>query len=491
MTRTERNHAASPGLANDVPRCAHCGAPLRVVPHNIEAEQALLGAVLVNNDVYDRVRGFLDPGHFYDPLHQRIYETAGAQIAKGQAASPITLKAFFENTAPVDAITTAPQYLGRLAATHAATLINARDYARTIHDLWTRRQLIVIGEDLVNVAFDAPVDFPPKEQIDEAETRLFALGWRGSHERDSRPLIEVVDSAIAQIDAAYKRGGGLAGLSTGITGVDRLWGGLRPGNFDVLAARPSMGKTALACNIGYNIAEAGTPVHVFSLEMTAEQLATRQLSRMTGIPVEDLDRGRVVEADFLRLNKARQQMDGWPMHIDASGGLTMPEIATKARRICRQKGTKAIIIDYVQLVNGSVYRGQNRTQEITEVTNGLKSLAKELNVPILALAQLSREVEKRDDKRPQLSDLRESGSLEQDADAVSFLYRHEYYLDRNKPDPDKNADEYAKWQADLARSHGKAELIVAKMRMGRTGTAHLSWVGETNVFSTPAEEMYP
>ena len=380
-----------------------------------------------------------------------------------------------------------PQYLGQLAA-NATTIINARDYARTIHNLATRRGLILIGEDLVNAAYDSPVDFPPKQQIEEAETRLYSLAERGSNERDAVAFVAALDAAITGVDAAYKRGGGLAGLSTSITALDAATGGMITGNLIVIAGRPGMGKTALIVNIALGVAKHGEGVLVFSLEMSAKELALRVLSKECDVPAADLQRGRLSDADTTMrgLLQVREQLKDLSLDIDESGGLTMPQIAAKARRKCRKAKIGLIIVDYLQLINGSVYRGHNRTQEVTEITNGLKALAKELQLPIIAVSQLSRNVENREDKRPRLADLRDSGSIEQDADVVMFLYRESYYLEQDKPDPAKAAD-YADWQKKLDGAHGKAEVIVAKLRNGPTGTAHLAFDEKTMTFTTLAE----
>ncbi len=460
--------------------------PSRAAPYNLEAEKALLGAILVNNEAHDRVAVFLKPDDFYDGLHQQIYETACKVIASGRTADPITLRTFFERHEPIDARLTVPQYLVRLAV-NATTIINAPDYARTIHNLATRRGLIVIGEDLVNTAYDSPVDFPPKEQIEEAEMRLYSLVERGSNERDAVAFLAALDEAITGVDEAHKRGGELAGLSTSIAALDAATGGMISGNLIVIAGRPGMGKTALVVNIALGVAKRGHSVLVFSLEMSAGELALRVLSKEIDVPVADLQRGRLGDPDITMrgLLQVREQLKDLPLDIDESGGLTMPQIAAKARRKCRKAKIGLIIVDYLQLINGSAYRGYNRTQEITEITNGLKALAKELSVPVVAVSQLSRNVEHREDKRPQLADLRDSGSIEQDADVVVFVYRESYYLERARPDPAEAAN-YADWQTKLDAAHGNAELIVAKARNGPTVTAHLAFDEKTMSFSTLA-----
>ena len=480
MNAITRRQSAERLARADTPGALH----VRATPHNLEAEQALLGAILVNNEAHDRVSGFLEAHHFYDPLHHQIYETLSKLIASGKQATPITLRTFFENAEPIDATTTVPVYLGKLAI-NATTIINARDYARTIHHLYTRRQLIIIGEDVVNRAFDSPVDFSPKEQIEEVETRLFSLAERGSNERADVSLADAMGIAIDDVQAAYSRLDGLAGVSTGIPPLDEKTGGVVASDLVILAGRTSMGKTALAVNIALNLARADISVGFFSLEMAASQLAMRTLAEASGVPSWDLRRGKITEADMRNLLKAAERFSGLPLRIDQSGGLTMAQLASKARRMCRKRGCKVLFVDYLQLIGGSVYRGHNRTQEITEVTTGLKSLAKELGVCVVALAQLSRAVEGRDNKRPQLSDLRESGSIEQDADLVWFVFREEYYLERERPG---GADEVAfqKWSDRMSAARGKAEIIIGKQRHGPLDTVPLDFDAASMTFKAPA-----
>lgn len=474
----------------------------RQPPHNIDAEQALLGAILVNNEAMDRVMGFLEPHHFYDPLHQQIYETAAKLIQAGKQATPITLRTFFENAEPIDANLTVPQYLGRLAA-NATTIINAADYGRTIHDLATRRALIMIGEDLVNTAYDSPVDFPPEQQIQDAEGRLYDLAESGKYGQGFLSFGAALTQAIDMANAAYQRDGHLSGLSTGLVDLDAKLGGLQPSDLIVLAGRPSMGKTALATNIAYNVARAykaekqpdgsekvidGAIVGFFSLEMSAEQLATRILAEQAEISSEKIRRGMINEDEFRRLVRASQEMAEIPLYIDQTGGISIAQLAARARKLKRQKGLGLLIVDYLQLLTGSTRRSsEGRVQEVSEITTSLKALAKELNVPVLALSQLSRAVEQRDDKRPQLSDLRESGSIEQDADVVMFVFREEYYVERRKPS-ESNVEEMLKWQQEMALVHGKAEVIIGKQRHGPTGTVPLSFEASYTRFGNLARD---
>jgi replicative DNA helicase len=476
-------------------------APLyRTAPHNIEAEQALLGAILVNNEAFYRVSDFLEPRHFFEPVHQNIYEITGSLIRVGKIANPVTLKTFLPADVDIAGLTVS-QYLARLAA-EATTVINAEDYGRTIYDLSTRRSLIVIGEEMVNVAFDAPVDFAPRDQIEDAERRLYELAETGKYDGGFQRFAAALTTAVDMAARAYQRDGRLSGLATGLHDLDRMMGGLQASDLVIVAGRPGMGKTALATNFAYNIARAwqgevrpdgqretvnGGIVGFFSLEMSAEQLATRIISEQTEIASYRIRRGEIDPGDFDRLATAAREMETIPLYIDETGGLSIAQLAARARRLKRQRGLDLLVIDYIQLLQGSTRRAaEGRVQEVTEITTGLKALAKELNVPILACSQLSRQVESRDDKRPQLSDLRESGSIEQDADVVLFVFREEYYL-KNK-EPRAGTDEHFKWQTDMEAVHGKAELIIGKQRHGPTGTVKLQFKADVTRFSDLADE---
>jgi replicative DNA helicase len=462
-------------------------APYREAPNNIEAEQALLGAILVNNEAYYRVSDFLQPANFFHPLHQQIYALASELIRAGKVASPITLKTFLPPDIDVGGLN-ASQYLARLAA-EATSVINANDYGRTICDLSTRRDLIAIGEEMVNVAFDAPVDFAPREQIEEAERRLYEIAETGKFGKGFFQFKEALTTAVDMAARAYQRDGKLSGLATGLKDLDSKMGGLQPSDLIIIAGRPGMGKTALATNIAYNIARAhrgetradghiqtidGGIVGFFSLEMSAEQLATRIIAERTGIASSTIRRGGITEADFETIKDVSIELQHLPFYVDETGGLTVAQLAARARRLKRQRGLDVLFVDYIQLLQGSSRRAQEgRVQEVTEITTNLKALAKELNVPIVALSQLSRQVESRDDKRPQLSDLRESGSIEQDADVVLFVFREEYYLSNKEPRP--GSEEHLKWQTEMAAVHGKAEVIIGKQRHGPTGTVQLQF----------------
>jgi replicative DNA helicase len=475
----------------------------RAAPHNIDAEQALLGAILVNNEAQDRVSSFLRPEHFFDPLHAAIYETASKLIASGKQATPITLRTFFETAEPIDQNLTVPQYLGRLAA-HATTIINAVEYARTIYDLAVRRQLILIGEDMVNVAYDSPVDHPPEAQIEEAETRLFSLAENSKYGQGFLSFETALVTAIEVANNAYQRQGGLSGVSTGLRDLDAKMGGLQASDLIILAGRPSMGKTSLATNIAFNIARThrseeqqdgsrktvdGGVVGFFSLEMSAEQLATRILAEQSEISSEKIRRGQITDDEFKRLVLASQTMARCPLFIDQTGGISIAQLAARARKLKRQKGLDVLVVDYLQLLTGSAKRAsEGRVQEVSEITTGLKALAKELSVPIIALSQLSRQVENREDKRPQLSDLRESGSIEQDADVVMFVFREEYYVERAKPS--EGTAEFQEWFAKMQQVAGKAEVIIGKQRHGPVGTVTLAFEGAYTRFSDLAHDQY-
>ncbi|MBO0904104.1 replicative DNA helicase [Jiella sonneratiae] len=474
----------------------------REAPANIEAEQALIGAILVNNDAYYVVHDFLKPEHFFEPIHKEIFSKTSEMIRMGKIANPVTIKTFLPVNDKIGEMTVA-QYLARLAA-EATTIINTLDYGRAVYDLALRRSLIGIGEEMVNLAYDAPLDMEPKDQIEEAERRLFSLAETGRYDGGFQSFTDAVTLAVQMATAAKDRDGGLSGVSTGIMAMDRRMGGLQPSDLIILAGRPAMGKTSLATNIAFNIAAAYEPaeqadgsfkaknggvVGFFSLEMSAEQLATRIISEQTEISSSKIRRGQINDQELTKLIACSEMMQRLPLYIDQTGGISIAQLAARARRLKRQRGLDVMVIDYVQLMQGSTKASaQNRVQEITEITTGLKALAKELQVPIIALSQLSRQVEARDDKRPQLADLRESGSIEQDADVVMFVYRDEYYLANREPKP--GTDEHLKWEQALNEARGKAEVIIAKQRHGPTATVPLAFQAEYTRFTDLAEEAY-
>jgi len=464
-------------------------------PHNIEAEQALLGALLINNDAYDRVSDFLRSEHFFEPLHAKIFEIISSLVAAGKLADPVTIKPFVPAEEKIGAMTVY-EYIVRLA-TEAITIINAADYGHIIYDLYTRRSLINLGGEIVNTAYDAPVNFSPSQQIEEAEKQLFQLAENGHYGGGFENFGSALTKAIDMAAAAKTRTSKLSGLATHIHTLDDKMGGLQKSDLIILAGRPGMGKTSLATNIAFNIAAAcqkdkgeaneGGVVGFFSLEMSSEQLATRIIAEQAEVSSADIRRGNISDSDFANLMRAMQTMQQAPLYIDQTGGISIAQLAARARRLKRQHGLDALVIDYVQLMSGSSKRAsENRVQEITEITTGLKALAKELNVPIIALSQLSRQVESRDDKRPQLSDLRESGSIEQDADVVLFVFREEYYI-KNR-EPKMGTEEYLKWQADMEAAFGQAEVIIAKQRHGPTGTVKLAFHSEYTRFTDLANE---
>src|SRR6188474_567791 len=474
--------------------------PYRNAPQNIEAEQAVLGAIIVNNEAFYRVSDFLEPQHFFEPIHQQLYELASNLIRAGKTATPVTLKTFLPSDMDIGGLN-ASQYLARLAA-EATTVINASDYGHTIADLAVRRNLIRIGEDMVNQAFDAPVDFAPREQIDDAERKLYEIAENSRFGSGFQRFAQALTTAVDMAARAYQRDGKLSGLATGLKDLDTKMGGLQSSDLIIVAGRPGMGKTALATNIAYNVARAwqgevqpdghiktvnGGIVAFFSLEMSAEQLATRIIAEQSEIPSSTIRRGGINERDFEKIKDVAIELQHLPFFIDETGGLTVAQLAARARRLKRQKGLDLLVIDYIQLLQGSSRRSQeNRVQEVTEITTNLKALAKELNVPIMALSQLSRQVENRDDKRPQLSDLRESGSIEQDADVVMFVFREEYYLSNKEPRP--GTDEYTKWQVEMAAVHGKAEIIIGKQRHGPTGTVNVQFDAAVTRFDNLARD---
>ncbi|MGI9386915.1 MAG: replicative DNA helicase [Methyloligellaceae bacterium] len=474
----------------------------RVPPHNFEAEMALLGAILANNRSYDKVADFLRPEHFADVRHGRIFEAAGRLIDHGQIADPVTLKNLFEQDGALDGVG-GPEYLARLAAS-VVTILNAEDYGRTIHDRYLRRQLINLGEDVVNNAYEVTLDANARDQIELAEQHLYDLATSGEYEGDFKSFDLALTEAVRIAEAAYKRDGNLAGVATDLVDLDKQLGGLHDADLLILAGRPSMGKTALATNIAFNAAKAyreekaddgttkvvdGAVVGFFSLEMSAEELATRIMAEQSGISSHKIRRGEINHDEFPRLVEAAQALSRIPLYIDDTPALTVSALRTRARRLKRQHNMSLIVIDYLQLMRPTAgSRPENRVQEISDITRSLKAIAKELGVPVLALSQLSRAVEQRDDKRPQLADLRESGSIEQDSDVVMFIYREEYYLSRQQPE--EGTEKHIEWQEKMANVHSMAELIIAKQRHGPVGTVHLFFDSTLTKFDNLAKASH-
>ena len=499
-----------PHLSNNLaqlPGTEEAADRFREPPVNYEAEQALIGAVLANNAAYEKVADFLRPEHFAEPVHGRIYEACGTLIERGQVANAVTLKNVFEHSEELVEVGGA-KYLSELQGTYVS-IINARDYGRTVHDLYLRRQLIAIGEEVVNNAFDHDLDILATEQIEAAEQHLYNLAESGQTEGGLKDFKTAVIESIQMTEAAVKRDSHVAGVATGLTDLDKLLGGLHRSDLVILAGRPSMGKSSLAANIAYNAAtsrraerdaegnlvELPMAVAFFSLEMSAEQLATRIVSEQAHVRSDSMRRGEIRQEEFDRLFEVSRALYDLKLFIDDTPALTVPALRMRARRLKRQHGLGLIVVDYLQLMHAAGRgRNDNRVQEVSEITRGLKAVAKELDVPLVALSQLSRQTEQRDDKRPQLADLRESGSIEQDADVVMFLYREEYYLAREKPgqraseSDDAFAKRLASYEKRKEEAHQIAEVIVAKQRHGPIGMIQLHFNGEFTQFSDLADE---
>lgn len=452
-------------------------------PHNIDAERAVLGALLVNNDVLDKV-SFLAPEHFFDPLHGRIYELTKRRIEGHKLTTPVTLRTIMEQDEGLAEVGGA-NYLARLAG-EAITIAYAGEFAQVIYDLALRRKLSEVGETISISALDTSADDTPLEQISRAEEQLYRLAETGRSEGGFQSFRHALVEAVEVAAAAYQRDGGLAGISSGLADMDLKLGGLHNSDLIILAGRPSMGKTALVTNIAFNVAKAyqrgerhdgeigavnGGVVGFFSLEMSAEQLATRILAEQAEVASEKIRRGDMDEEEFRRFALTAQELENAPLFIDDTPALPIATLAARARRLKRQHGLDLLIVDYLQLCRGSAKSGDNRVQEVSEITQGMKAIAKELNIPVIALSQLSRQVEAREDKRPQLSDLRESGSIEQDADVVMFVFREEYYVGRQEPS--EGTPEHADWQQKMDDVHNLAEVIIGKQRHGPIGTVKL------------------
>ncbi len=470
----------------------------RAPPANIEAEQALLGALLANNKAYERVAEFLAPEHFTDPVHGRIYQAIARRIEAAQLADAVTLKAEFEHSGILAEVGGAA-YLGQLLAAMVG-IINAGDYGRAIYDAWLRRQLVDLGETVVNRAFGDEDALDGRAQIEAAEQALFDLATRGAADGAFISFDRALTEAIAGAERAFQRSGHVSGLSTGLRDLDQRLGGLHPSDLLILAGRPGMGKTALATKIAFGAALAlrseaprgvvPAAVAVFSLEMSAEQLASRILAENARISADRIRRGDIAQRDFDRFVEVSRTLTGLPIEIDDMPAITLSALRTRCRRLKRTRGLALVVVDYLQLMRPAAgTRPENRVLEISQITQGLKAIAKELAVPVIALSQLSRAVESRDDKRPQLSDLRESGTIEQDADAVMFIYRDEYYLQQRAPkqmgfdSEEKYQDALAKWQRDMDRVYNKAELFIAKQRHGPTGKIDLFFEAEFTRFA--------
>ena len=473
------------------------GLAQRQPPSNDRAEMALLGALLANNKAYERVSEFLAPEHFVDPVHGRIYQAIARRVEAGQLADAVTLKAEFEHSGLLEEVG-GVAYLAQLLQAMVG-IINAGEYGRAIHDAWLRRQLIEIGEVVVNHAFGADPELDGRAQIEHAESELYRLATEGGSSTGLISFEQALTEAIHAAERAFRRSGHVSGLSTGLRDLDKKTGGLHPSDLVILAGRPGMGKSALATKIAFGAARALVreaqsaekdkvprgSVAVFSLEMSAEQLATRLLAEEARVSADRIRRGEIGQKDFNRFVEVSREIASLPLHIDDTPALTLSAMRTRCRRLKRTKGLSLVVVDYLQLMRPSVgTKPENRVLEISQITQGLKAIAKELAVPMLALSQLSRQVESREDKRPQLADLRESGTIEQDADMVMFIYRDEYYLQQRAPkqmaydSEDKFQTALDKWQRDMEAVHNKAELLIEKQRHGPTGKIDLLFEGE-------------
>ena len=447
-------------------------------PSNLEAEQALLGSILVNNDIIDEIANIIKPISFYDPAHTKIYEVIETLNNKGMIANPITLKNFFEKDNMLNEVG-GTEYLVKLTR-FSGSIKQSLDYAKVIHEMYLRRELILISDNLSSETLNAK-DQSAENIIEGTEKSLFDLAERGSFSQSFLKFNQALDQTIEMATLAMKNDKGIVGVPTGLTELDEKLGGLHKSDLVILAGRPSMGKTALATNIAYHAAqkimrdEEKSSVAFFSLEMSSEQLSTRILSEQARIRSDDIRRGKVTEEEINRYIETSRNIYNLPLFIDETPAITIATLSNRARRIKRLFGVSLIVVDYIQLMRSNSNKNEGRVQEISEITQGLKALAKELSVPILALSQLSRAVEQRDDKQPQLADLRESGSIEQDADVVMFVYREAYYLERKQPK--LGSIEHAEWQSKMNDVNGLADIILGKQRHGPTGTVKVEFEG--------------
>jgi replicative DNA helicase len=468
-------------------------------PHNLEAEQALLGALLFDNASYERIGDHLHAQHFYEPFHARLFAAIEDHIRKGQLAEPIVLLERFRRDPAFEELG-GVRYLADLVD-HAPPGANAGEYGRVIYDLALRRELIRIGGDIAVNATHHDAGKTAQDQIEAAEQQLYALAETGSSSSGFTDFGEALRGAVEMAAEAFSRDGGLAGVASGMIDLDQKLGGLHASDLIILAARPSMGKSALAGNIALNVARNyswepqpdgsrktvnGGVVAFFSLEMSAEQMALRLLAEISGVSSDRLRKGEIDASEFGRVRDAALELQSAPLYIDDTGGISLAKLVARARRLKRQVGLDLIIVDYLQLVTTGDGRIENRVQEVTQITQGLKALAKELMVPVIGCAQLSRQVENREDKRPQLSDLRESGSIEQDADVVMSIFRESYYLSRTEPR--EGTAEHLTWQEEMDRVRGVAEIIIGKQRHGPIGTVKLSYNEDLTKFGNLARE---
>ena len=443
----------------------------RELPNNIEAEQSVIGSILVSNDIFDDVSPIINYTKFYDPIHQKIFLAIENLISKGMLANPITLKNYFENDKNLIELE-GHEYLVKITK-FSTSLRQAIEYAKIIYDMHVRRELIKISEATIDNASNKNIDLPGEKIIEDSEKLLFDLAERGSFSKSFIKFDAALNQTIEMASRAFKSTEGIVGVPTGLTDLDDRLGGLHNQDLVVIGGRPSMGKTALATNIAFhaakNIQDKGlkSSVAFFSLEMSSEQLSTRILSEQSRIKSNDIRRGKISEEQFDKFIETSKNISELPLYIDETPAISIAAISNRARRIKRLFGCELVVVDYIQLMRATNIRNEGRVQEISEITQGLKAIAKELNVPVLAVSQLSRAVEQRDDKKPQLSDLRESGSIEQDADVVMFVYREAYYLERKEPRP--ATVEHAEWQAKMNEISNLAEIMISKQRHGPTG----------------------
>ncbi len=464
----------------------------RKLPSNIDAEQALIGSVLVNNDIIDEVASIINFNEFYDPVHSKIYSSIEKLHNKGMIANPITLKTSFEKDDNLSEVG-GTEYLVKLTRL-SSSVKQSIDYAKIIHEKFVKRELFKISEYLSEDAIDEKLEKSGEDIIQDTEKMLFDLAERGTFNQSFLKFDQALDQTIEMATNAMKSDSGIVGIPTGLNDLDERLGGLHKSDLVIIAGRPSMGKTALATNIAYYAAKKvlddgeakKTSIAFFSLEMSSEQLATRIISEQSRIKSNDIRRGKVTEEEFNRLIETSRNIHQLPLIIDETPAVTIATLSNRARRIKRKFGLNLIVVDYIQLMSSGSRRYDGRVQEISEITQGLKALAKELNVPVLALSQLSRAVEQRDDKKPQLADLRESGSIEQDADVVIFVFREEYYV-ANK-EPKMGTTEHMEWQSKMSEINGQANLIIGKQRHGPTGTINVEFEGMFTKFKNATKK---
>ena len=445
------------------------------LPNNIEAEQAVIGSLLVNNEIFDEISTIISGINFYDPMHQKIFDAVDTLIYKGMLANPITLKNYFEDEK--DDLNV-PEYLVKITK-FSTSVRQALEYSKIIYDMFVRRELVKISEQTMDSAKQSELDTTGQNIIESTEKSLFDLAEKGSFNSNLVKFDAAMKQTIEMASAAYKNEEGIVGVPTGLRDLDDKLGGLHQSDLIIIAGRPSMGKTSLATNIAFNAAQKlqengkKSSVAFFSLEMSSEQLSTRIISEQARISSNDIRRGRISDEQFDKFLETSKNISELPLFIDETPAISIAAMSNRARRIKRQHGLDMIVVDYIQLMRGTTFNKDGRVQEISQITQGLKAIAKELGVPVVALSQLSRQVEQRDDHKPQLADLRESGSIEQDADVVMFVYREGYYLSRKEPR--EATVEHAEWQAKMNEVAHLAQIIIGKQRHGPIGNVTLEF----------------